>query len=81
MTEFECANCKMQLLDLRPADLVQERPKVDDLLVCGGCATINKVTLLGTEKFSETEFAALHPDEQSDLNFAMRAIVRKVRAN
>lgn len=78
---YHCANsnCKMSLLDLRPADLVSPRPTLNDLLVCGGCGCISKVTLGDTVLMSEDEVLTLAPDEQRDLNFAVRAIKVKLR--
>ncbi len=71
----------MQLIDLKAANLVVQKPQVDDLLLCGSCSTINIVTILGTRMMTEKEFDALHPDEKKDLNFAQRAVKRQLRSN
>lgn len=68
----------MELQQLRPANLVYEDPKFDDILLCGACGFPSKVTLLGTALVTDEEFAALTDDEQADLNFAQRAIKKQV---
>lgn len=69
----------MDLIDLKAANLVLEKPKVDDFLICGSCKTINIITLLGTRELTEPEFEKLHPDEKKDLAFALRAVTRNFR--
>lgn len=76
---YLCAKCSMQLLDLRPANLVVQKPELDDLLVCGTCNTINSVTLLGTRELAADEYEKLDDETKADLAFALRAIKRNVQ--
>lgn len=69
----------MTLSDPRPADLVQEPPRLGDILLCGGCGMPSKVTILGTKLLTEEDFSGLSLDEQRDLDFAQRAIKRSIR--
>lgn len=79
--EHKCANpsCGMTLSDPRPADLVTEAPRLGDILLCGGCGHPSKVTIVGTKLLTEEDFTGLSPDERRDLDFAQRAIKRKIR--
>jgi hypothetical protein len=78
---FTCANtdCHMSLLDLKPTNLVDTPPSVGDILLCGGCGSINIVTLLGCGLMSDEDFKNLAEDERKDLDFARRAVVRQLR--
>jgi hypothetical protein len=71
----------MDLLELKQVDLVRTPPQIGDLLVCGGCGFISKVSLTGTMLITEPEYEALSYDEKRDLTFAQRAIKRNLRAN
>lgn len=69
----------MELQDPRPVDTIVEPLKIDDLLLCGMCGCVNKITLLGTEPLTETEFNTLDESIKRDLDFARRAIQRRGR--
>ena len=78
---YKCSVCHQDLLGLKPANLVVDIPKLDDLLVCGTCGVINIVGLEGTTELTELGFKLLHPDEQSDLRFAQRIIISNKPSN
>jgi hypothetical protein len=59
--------------------MIQVPPQLGDLIVCGGCGSINEVTLLGTKLISKEDFEKLKVEEKADLNFAGRAITPKGR--
>lgn len=71
----------MELLQPKPTNLVQVRPKLNDVILCGGCGFPNVIELTGTHLMTEDEFGALHPDERKELDFAQRAIKRQLRNN
>jgi DNA-directed RNA polymerase subunit RPC12/RpoP len=75
---YTCANCGMEQLDLKFTDLVEEKLRVDDLILCGGCGLPNKVTLEGLALLNQIEFELLSKDEKRDLDFAQRAIKKKL---
>ena len=71
----------MQLLDPKPTDLVQEKPKIGDLILCGTCGTLSIIELTGTREPTHIEMNAMDADERKELAFAVRAIKRKLRQN
>lgn len=77
--DLKCPSCEMLAQDLRSANHVLEPPKLDDLWLCGSCATVCKVTLTGLTVLTQSELSSLHPDERADLDFAQRAIKRNLR--
>lgn len=79
--EYLCAKptCRMVQRDLKFTDLVDEPLKVDDIILCGSCGNVSKVTLLGTALLTDEEFRALSEEEARDLNFAQRAIKQHLR--
>jgi len=64
----------MQLLDPQPANHIVEDPKPDDLHICGGCGTLNVITVLGTREATEDDLNSLTEDERRDVRFAVRAV-------
>lgn len=81
MTTRRCAHCNMELQSPKPADLVDEPPKLDDIMICGGCGCPNKVTLLGTAEMTEEELSHLTEEEERDIRFAIRAVKKHLRLN
>jgi hypothetical protein len=71
----------MDLINLKSVDLIRTPPKIDDLLVCGGCGSVNKLTFLGPTLITKEEFNMLSEDEKKDLNFAARAVTKHLRNN
>lgn len=71
----------MSLLDLKASDMLTDPPKLDDIVVCGLCGNFSVIILTGTKLLSVEELSALHPDEQADLDFAKRAVIRKLKSN
>lgn len=76
---YQCANpdCKMQLLDPRPVDLITEPLKVGNILVCGACLNASVVGLMEAKLLSPEEFESLSDGEKNDLRFAVRALARQ----
>ena len=79
----KCANkdCKMELLQAKCVDMLRLPPSIGDLLICGGCGAISKVTLEGTEMLEDKEFNELSEDEKKDISFAVRAVKKQLRRN
>lgn len=71
----------MVLRGEKSTDLNDKPPQVDDLLLCGACGTVNCVCLLGTREFTYAEMQQLAPEEKRDLDFAVRAVQRRIKQN
>lgn len=71
----------MQLQDPKPANLVREEPKFDDIIICGACGCPNKIGILGTSEMTDEELSALSDEERQDITFAIRAVKRQIRQN
>ena len=67
----------MTLFNIKAVDYGTPICQVDDLLVCGGCGAVSKVTLEGTALITTAEFEALTDEEKKDLTFAARAVTKK----
>ena len=82
-TTYTCANpdCKMQLLEPKPSNLIREEPKLDDVILCGACGEASVITLEGTKLLGPVEMELLTDEEKRELLFATRAIKRHIRAN
>jgi hypothetical protein len=76
---YTCPHCHMEARNLRSTDHILERPKFDDLYVCGGCHTLSKVGVISLILVTSEEFDAFDEETRKELNFAMRAIVRNIR--
>lgn len=77
---YSCANkiCKMELQNPKPANLVDEPPTPGDIILCGMCGTPNIVVDDATARvMTEDDFAALHPDDLADLQFAQRTLLKR----
>lgn len=79
-TNFKCP-CGMDLLDAKAVDMLRDKPKVDDIMICGMCRRPSKVTLLGMVYLTHEELNALTEDEKKDMSFAIRAVKRQLRNN
>lgn len=71
----------MELLDLKPSDTLTDPPVLDDLLICGACGSLSKVTLLGTTLATDEDINTLTDEERADLSFGQRAVKRQLRNN
>lgn len=71
----------MELLNLKSVDLIRIPPKIDDILACGMCGRLSKVTLTGTKLVEPEELKELSEDELKDLDFAGRAIKKHLESN
>jgi hypothetical protein len=67
----------MELLNIKAVDMLQEPPKVGDVIMCGGCGYPNEVCLTGTRLLLKKDFKELKVEEKLDLDFAARAITPK----
>lgn len=63
----------MELVDPKAVDLIETKPQVGDLNICGACGQVNVIGVAGTSPLTEEELAELSLDEQRDLRFAVRA--------
>lgn len=70
-------------MDLSEHKMVKswEEFKLNDIILCGNCGMPSKLTLEGMKYLTDEEFMQLSEGERKDLDFAQRAVKRKLRSN
>ena len=69
----------MELQRPKSVDMSNMPPTVGDILICGGCGSINVVGLVSCHRLTDEEYNAMSKDEQSDLDFGVRAVKQNLR--
>ena len=75
--DYKCAKCNVELTTAVAAGVDPRPPQISDILLCAGCGMPNVVTLEGTREITEEEFAQLDPEEQRDLDFIQRSMIKE----